>query len=255
MGTVRNYVQSKALGRVPTPVLDTVGKALIKGIDLAVDQRWEAALDRAAEAEGLTMDDRISSVAKSFRRELTSVGAASGAVAAVPGLGTASALGVLGAEVVWFSFRAADVIMTIGALHGRTDATPEERRAWVLAVMAYGENAADEFAALVNEIDPSALARSGAAGAVLAGLLQGDTATVEMLRRVNSTLVSRVATRYGSRRGIVAMGRLLPFGVGAAVGGGANYALSRSMVKQTTRFFDSYPFAAAPPELGSALVD
>ncbi|MEM7341292.1 MAG: hypothetical protein AAF467_21735 [Actinomycetota bacterium] len=251
MGTVSNYVQRKALDRVPTPVLDTVGKALIKGIDLAVEQRWDAALERAADAEGLTLDDQVASVAKGFRRELTSVGAASGAVAAVPGLGTASALGVLGAEVVWFSFRATDVIMTIGALHGRTDATPDERRAWVLAVMAYGENAADEFAALVNEIDPSALARSGAAGAVLAGLLQGDTATVEMLRRVNSTLVSRVATRFGGRRGAVAMGRLLPFGIGAAVGGGANYFLSRSLIKQTRRFFDAYPFAPARGELGA----
>ncbi|MEM7276445.1 MAG: hypothetical protein AAF547_25455, partial [Actinomycetota bacterium] len=177
------------------------------------------------------------------RRELTMVGAASGAVAATPGLGTSAAASALVADLGWFATRATDLIMTIGAVHGYTNSTLEERRAWVLSVLAFGEEAADQFVSLVDEFG------SGGAGSViggervsarLAGLAGGDAATLDALRRINTSLATSLISRYGSRRSLLAVGKLLPFGVGAAVGASANYGLIRVVGSQSGRFFDVY---------------
>lgn len=217
MGFVKGYFQRKAVDRVPTPVLDAVGKAVLKGVDRAVDQRWDRALARAAEAEGATIDERFDVVSRSFSREFVSIGAATGATAAVPGVGTASALSLLTAEVGWFAFRATDLIMTAGAINGFVESGPDERRAWVLAVLAFGDEAPEEFAALVSGLE-----------------------TRDALRTINATLAATVATKYGSRQGLAALGRLLPFGIGAVVGGSANWAMARALLTQARRFFEDY---------------
>jgi hypothetical protein len=244
---VKSYVQRKALDRVPAPVLEAGGRAVVKAVDTAVERRWDKARQRAAEAKGETLDERLRSVTKSISRELTSLGAATGAAAAAPGFGTAGALSMLTAELGWFGFRATDHIMTVGALYGRVDSTAEERRAWVLSVLAFGEQAADEFAVLVGQIDHEVAERSGKVGALFAGIVQGDVATIDTLRRINTSLAARVVARYGSRRGVATLARLLPFGVGAAVGGVGNWALSRALTTQARRFFDGYHLLVVPP--------
>lgn len=247
MGTVKSYVQRKALERAPAPVLEAAGKAIVKAVDRAVEARWDQALARAEAAEGETLDERLRSVSKAFSLELTTLGAATGAAAAAPGLGTAGAVSMLVAEVSWFGLRATDQIMTVGALYGRVDSTAEERRAWVLSVLAFGEQAAEEFANLLGEVDRSVTVRSGKVGAVLAGIMQGDAATVDTLRRINSALAARVVAKYSSRKGIAALGKLLPFGIGAVIGGSANWVLSRALTAQSRRFFDGYHLLVTPP--------
>lgn len=232
---------------LPSPLLGVVGKAILKGVDVAVEQRWERAVERAAEAEGDTLDDRLRSVSRRFRHELTSLGAATGAAAAVPGIGTTGALSMMAAEVGWFALRATDLIMTIGAVYGRIESSPEERRAWVLSVLAFGEQAAEEFAQLLHGLDRDSTIRGGQVGAAMVGVLQGDVATVDALRRVNSALAAKVAGKYGFRRGPAVIGKLIPFGIGAVIGGSANWALSRALSAQARKFFDGYHLLVVPP--------
>jgi hypothetical protein len=232
------YLERKAIGRFPGPALDAIGKAVLKAVDKSAEDRWDRALQAAARAEGDTVDERVSSVLKSFRRELTTVGAATGAVAAAPALGTTAAASALIADLAWFGMRAADLIMTVGAIRGHTESTVEERRAWVLAVLAFGEEAATQFTNLVREIDAS-LATGEQVTARAAGMVGGDAATLDALRRINSSLASQVLKKYGTRRSVLAVGKLLPFGIGAVVGGGANYAFVRVVGRQADRFFRS----------------
>lgn len=229
MGFVKGYLQRKAIDRVPTPVLDAVGKAVLRGVDRAVDQRWDRALDRAADAAGATIDERVDSLSKAFSRELVSLGAATGATAAVPGLGTASALSLLTAEVGWFAFRSTDLIMTVGAAYGHVESSADERRAWVLAILAFGDEAPEEIAKLVQGLE-----------------------TRDALRTINTTLAATVATKYGSRQGLAALGRLLPFGIGAVVGGSTNWALSRALLSQSRRFFENYDHLMLPSSRGGS---
>lgn len=53
-------------------------------------------------------------------------------------------------------------------------------------------------------------------------------------RRVGTTIV----TKYGTKRGGVAVGKLIPFGVGVVVGGGFNYLTMRSFKSSATNYFD-----------------
>ncbi len=244
MSKTKRYLSKKAFERLPGPMLDLIGPAVLAAVDRAVEQRWDRAIEAANAADGETVEKRVRSVVKGFRRELATVGAATGAVAATPGMGTGVAASALVADVGWLALRATDLIMTIGAANGHTDATVEERRAWVLAVLAFGDSAADEFATLVDAVDIELLPdadrlRQGLAGA--AGLASSDALTVESLRRVNSSLASRVVTRYGSRRGAVAFGKLLPFGIGAVWGGASTWALIRTVGSNAERFFAADP--------------
>ncbi len=255
MPNPKEYILRKATEKVaqklPAPVVDALGKAMLKGIDKAVTTRWERALDKAAKAEGATVDARAKWVTRSFIRELTSLGAATGATAAAPGLGTASAASVMVADMGWFALRTTDLIMTIGAVHGQTDASPEERRAWVLAVLAFGEHAAKEFAALAAELGgvagAPAMAGSERLGALVAGAAGGDVATIDAMRKLNASLAVRVTERWGTRAGAESVGKLLPFGIGAVVGGSANWALTRAVGLQARRFFSQYHLLVVPP--------
>lgn len=261
----RRYLQRKALERLPAPALDLIGRAVVEAVDRAAEHRWDAAVRRAAAAEGDTVDERVRNVNRRFRRELTTMGAASGAVAATPGLGTGAAASAIMADLGWLALRTADLVMTIGAVNGYTEATVDERRAWVLSVLAFGEQAADEFAALLGTVgvagpaDGAVVVAEGGVGAVgaavtehvggwLAGVAGGDAATIDALRRVNASLAGRVVARYGSRRGVIAFGKLLPFGVGAAVGAGTTWALIRGIGGHAERFFTEHrSLASIPP--------
>lgn len=246
MSKSKRYLSKKALERLPGPVLDLIGPAVLAAVDRAVESRWERAVEAAANAatDGDTTKGRTRSITKSFRRELATVGAATGAVAATPGLGTGAAASALAADVGWLALRATDLIMTIAAAHGHTNATTEERRAWVLAILAFGDSAADEFATLVTAVDIEILPdgdrlRQGLGRA--AGLAGSDALTVDSLRRVNANLAGRVVTRYGSRRGAVTFGKLLPFGIGAVWGGASTWALIRTVGSHAEQFFADYP--------------
>jgi len=50
--------------------------------------------------------------------------------------------------------------------------------------------------------------------------------------------------RYGTKRGLIALGRLLPIGVGAAIGGSANYLTIRTLARHADQFFARLPYSA-----------
>ena len=50
--------------------------------------------------------------------------------------------------------------------------------------------------------------------------------------------------KYGTRRGVAAVGRMIPLGIGAVIGATANYTAIRSLARNADEFF------AAPPVLG-----
>lgn len=199
------------------------------GVDKAVDTRWDHALRVAHETTGLTTTERVKEVTTLLGRELAMVGAATGAAAALPitGTGTAIATGV--GELGWFTMRSADLILAIAAIHGYSQETIEQRRAWVLSILVFGDGAAGGFNRLAAELGRG-LGTHGTRGLSAAGL-----------RSINGALGRMVISKYGRRRGIVAAGTALPFGIGAAVGGTANYAMVRTLAHQADNFFSSLP--------------
>ncbi len=154
---------------------------------------------------------------------------AAGATAAAPVVGTAAAIGTAAAELSWFTLRAGDFILAIAAVHGHTEPSIEERRAWVLSILAFGNSAAASLTKLAGEMGKGLGAKAT------------TRIPVEVLRTMKRSLGRTVVTKYGTRRGAIAIGRALPLGIGAAVGGTANYALIRVIGRQADTFFAHLP--------------
>ena len=211
---------------------ETINKALLSGIETATTARWEAAVERANALPGQLRPDKIKALSKSFSLELAAVGAAAGVAAAAPAVGTAATLMAATAELSWFTARSGDLIMTIAALHGRPTPTPEERQAWVLAVLIFGSTARQGLTGVANDL-----------GAGL-GEVNPSRLSLATLRAVNGSMSRMIVRRYGARRGAIALGTALPLGIGAVVGGGANYVAIRKLAMQADAFFAHLPYSS-----------
>jgi hypothetical protein len=64
---------------------------------------------------------------------------------------------------------------------------------------------------------------------------------VETLRQINKILRRNFVTKYGTKQGIIVLGRVAPFGIGAVIGGGANAAVAALTVKAGRRAFGTAP--------------
>ena len=195
---------------------------VLDAVDRAVEHRWDAAKRRASDLEG-SPEERVQALTRRFAREVTAVGAVTGGTSAVPGIGTMASLSTTAADLGWFTARAGDLILSIAAAYGHTEASVEERRMWLLAVLAFGRSANKNVSMLARE--------AGFGG------IAGQAIPSEILRRINRSIARRLLARYGTSRGAVALGRALPFGFGAAIGGGGNYVLIRAIARQAERFF------------------
>ena len=219
------------------------GEIVLQAVDRVVESRWEHATFVATSTNG-SVEERVAQLRRTYVREMTTLGAASGAAAAVPGTGALALVGTTALEMGWFTTRTSSMILAVAAVHGHTTASVEERRAWVLSVLAFGDAAAKGFARVAGE------GGKGLGTRATAGI------PTELLRAVNRKLGRTIITKYGTKRGAVALGRALPFGIGAAIGGGANYALADTIARQADQFFRQLPprleaVVALPPDAGS----
>jgi hypothetical protein len=205
---------------------------LLGAVDEVATNRWEAAVERAAALPGEIRPERIKALTDQFAREVGAAGAVAGAVAVAPTFGTATTLLTMTAELAWFTARAGDLILTIAAIHGRPEPTVDERRAWVLAVLIYGSSARDELSRALNQ------ASTGLAATTEHRLPLG---TLQLANRAMSKVLFR---RYGTRRGVAAFGRMIPLGLGAAIGGSVNWVTLRSLARNADQFFARLPYSA-----------
>ncbi len=212
----------------------------MSSVDWAIDNRWTSSKARARRLKGDSVDDKIKALSKLYAQEMGTVGAVVGAAAAVPTIGTAAALSAGVAEFGWFTVRTSELILTIAALHGHTQSTVDERRAWILSVLIFGDGAATGFTKMAGEI----------------GKGMGKKATTKIpfsvIRRINSSLGRTIITKYGKKRGVIALGTAFPFGIGAVIGGTANYTGVRLVARHANKFFKNLPYETV---LDDAIVD
>jgi hypothetical protein len=227
-----NEWANRLVDRLGPAEVARLSQRMLDSIDEVSSNRWDAATRRAAELPDGIRPEKIKALTDSFSRELGAAGAAAGAAAVAPAVGTAATMLATTAELGWFTARAGDLILTIAATHGRPAPTVDERRAWVLAVLIYGSSAKDGFARALNE------AAVGVAPAVNSRL---SLVTLQTANR----LMSRALVRgYGSRRAVIAVGRALPIGIGAVIGGSANYMAIRTLARNADEFFARLPYSA-----------
>lgn len=217
-----------------------IDTTVIRAIDHAVTSRWAAARTRAAATTG-PVPDRVAAITQATSTELALVGAATGGVAALPGVGTVAALATSAADVGWTTTRACDVVMAIGAVHGHTEAPAPVRKAWIVAVLGYGTDAAAVLPRiLAAEVEAHDRAAGRVSGGSLAALNQG----------FGRTLV----TKWAMRKLATSLGKALPFGIGAVIGAVANRASARMIARHADLLFRTIGDPApGAPAAGGAL--
>ncbi|RVW02769.1 hypothetical protein [Rhodococcus xishaensis] len=167
---------------------------------------------------------------KMFLTAVTSSGSAVGATAAVPAVGTAASIAAVGAETAFFLEASALLTLAIASVHGISPHDHQQRRTLVLAV-ALGESG--------MEIVERA---TGLTATNWAHLVTGRIPP-QTMKAMNSSLVRRFVTKYAARRSALILGKLLPAGVGAVVGGAGNRAIGRGVIDNAREAFGPAPRA------------
>ena len=222
-------VQTEANSRRALRALDTAIEAAGKLARKRVD-----ALRRANPQLSDTQLRRKVDVA--FTSAMTSTGAAAGGAAAVPGVGTGAAIALTAADTSWFLTAASAYVLATAELRGIRVENFEHQRALVLLVLAGGGG---------STFFGKAAGRTGAH----LGKVVTNKVPLTTIMSINKVLGRHFVTRYGTRRGILVIGKVMPFGVGFAIGAGGNLMMARGLIKTTKRMYDSADVLNAAPSV------
>ena len=165
-------------------------------------------------------DFAADAIVKNYARYAASVGVATGATGIIPGLGTAvAAIGGAAVDGAACMKIQVDMTMILAAIYGYDILNPDAQRlAFLIA-------------------STGALNKAGTQGAVILG----GKAGVNMLRQYLKGAALQAIKQFFKKLGLVftrkALEKALPFGIGMAVGGGANYALTRYVGNQARDWF------------------
>jgi len=179
------------------------------------------------------------------RRYLTAVtagGAAVGATAVVPGITTGITLALSGVETVGFVESTALFAQSVAEVHGITVENPDRARALVMTLMM-GKEGVDLVAQLAGQASGKTGARSSYWGEIVTKTLP-RAAVGPLADRLKAAFVKQFAARGGASF----LGKALPFGVGAAVGGAGNNILGRRVLVSSRHAFGMPPLVL-PAEL------
>lgn len=173
---------------------------------------------------------------------VTTGGAAVGATAVVPGIGTATTLALSGVETAGFLEATALFAQSLAELHGITVDDPDRARALGMALML-----GDEGANLVGQFARQAAGRGAGRRAYW-----GEVVTASLPRTAMRPVLDRLGVafmrRFATAGSASLIGKALPFGIGAAVGGTGNHLVGRRVVSAARRAFGIVP-AQFPAEL------
>lgn len=204
----------------------------------------DAAIDRAVTMPSTTIRAHVDSLRRRnpeasprqiidlLTREYTlllqGAGGAVGAAAAVPGIGTGVSLVLSSGDIATFFASSAAYALAVAEVHGIEVNDVERRRALLLATVL-GDAGAETVA--------DASGKSAAAwGTALLTTMPRST-----LKQVNNTLTKRFIKRQLAKQGSLALGRVIPFGIGAVIGVAGARTLARTVVEQATDAFGPAP--------------
>ncbi|WP_261167308.1 hypothetical protein [Microbacterium sp. Marseille-Q6965] len=183
---------------------------------------------------------------------VTAGGAAVGATAVVPGVGTGVTLALSGAETAGFIEATTLFAQSLAEVHGIAVEDRDRARALVMTLMM-GDEGVDLLRQLAGQVTGKGVAR---------GAYWGNVITTSLPKAVTRQVADRLKTmfvRHFARVGAGSfVGKALPFGVGAAVGGAGNHVLGRRVVAASRRAFGPAPAvlpAALEPREGAERVE
>jgi hypothetical protein len=181
-----------------------------------------------------TPDEIVRSLERRYLAGVTGGGAAAGASAAIPAVGTVASLAISGAETVGFLEASALFAQSVTEVHGIAITDPERARTLVMTMML-GTGGQDLVRQLAGQ------AAGGADRTRFWGELVGKQLPRVAVDQISERIRSAFLRRFAVTQGGTLVGRALPFGVGAVVGGVGNHLLARKVVQSAREAFGPAP--------------
>ena len=162
------------------------------------------------------------------RNKYASVGAATALPGVIPGLGTAAQIaveaGAVSADLVFMLRWMASVCYATGLIYGKDIENEFE----------------DEFTIVLGIWSGVVVPGKDASKGEKLSINHFDKHIADRIRnRMNQKIGRKLLAKYGSKRGGAALGRLIPFGIGAVVGGTFNYITLQRFAKAADDYFSS----------------
>ena len=155
-----------------------------------------------------------------------------GAVAA-PGVGTVLSIGVAVADFGAFTTASAWYVVSVLELRGISPDDVRLRQALVLSVMMgnAGVEAFDKIAGRVGAHWGKAAVKNIPAKSLL---------------EINKVLGRNFVTKYGTKQGILVLGKTIPFGIGAGIGASANVGFATLTIRTVHKKLGHSPYPGDP---------
>lgn len=174
---------------------------------------------------------------------VTTGGALVGASAAIPAVGTGTSIALSAVETAGFLEASTLFAQSVSELHGVAVDDADRSSALVMALIL-GPAGTDLVKQLAGEVTGTAPGRRA---------FWGDLVTKQLPKaavdRIGDQLRKRFLARFGATQGASVLGRAIPFGIGAVVGGAGNNILGRQIVRGTRDAFGtplSFPVGLEP---------
>jgi hypothetical protein len=206
------------------PILDLLDKAIGLQTPL-VRKNIARARQRNPEA---TPAEVVRALERMYVSALAGTGAAVGGAAAAPAVGTGIGLALSAGEFFSSLELSTLFVLSLAEVHGVQLDEIERRRMLVMGVLL-GESASTTIGKVAE--------RTGQHW----GRQLVSKVPLATLRQINRVLGRNFITRYGTRQGIIVLGRVVPFGIGAVIGGGANATVAALAVRAARRAFGPAP--------------
>ncbi len=170
-----------------------------------------------------------------FHATVTAGGATAGAAAIVPGVGTTISLAITGVETAIFLESCALLAQAVSEIHGIAVTDPDRARTIVMA-MVLGKSGGDLVRNLAAQASGTGVSRN---------TFWGDLIGRNLPQAVVGPIATRVRRsfmrRFTRNTATSAIGRIIPFGIGAVVGGVGSNVLGRKIIESSRIAFGPPP--------------
>ncbi|MCY7412267.1 MAG: hypothetical protein LH471_04420 [Salinibacterium sp.] len=215
------------------------GPLAVRGIDRLLTVQRPAVLAHIRSIRrarpSATPADIIRTLENRYLAAVTTSGALVGASSAIPAVGTGTALALSGVETAAFLEASALFAQSVTEVHGIVVDDPDRARALVMT-MVLGTAGSDLVKQLAGQVAGSGPVRTA---------YWGELVTKSIPRGLIGPIADRIKSsflkRFAVSQSTNVVGRLIPFGIGAVIGGGGNHLLGRQIVRASRTAFGPPP--------------
>lgn len=167
---------------------------------------------------------------KRVRNKYTSVGVASSLPSVIPGFGTAAQIAIeastISADLALMVRWMTNVTIGVALIYGKD--IENEHNVELVKILGIWCGVIKSTKIAVTKV-----------GTKVAAVQFNKHVSGKVLAKINKRVGTTIVTKYGTKRGGVALGKLIPLGVGAVIGGTFNFYTMKAFTKAAIDYYSS----------------